>query len=136
MNAFGFPWSGENCWITVTYKAIVRVWRALREQQAFATVLIHMWESSTWWHLVAPDGRYLSEIVVDWVWFPRGDPNLFIGGTAPGRTLLPPYWPLLTIRVDFSQGEARLSRHVISKRDRCLQGGCDACKSNSWYRQQ
>jgi len=27
---------------------------------------------------------------VDWTWLPRGNPNLFIGGTAPGRTVLPP----------------------------------------------
>jgi hypothetical protein len=31
VNAFGFPWSGENCWANAPYKAIGRVWRALRE---------------------------------------------------------------------------------------------------------
>jgi hypothetical protein len=90
VNAFGFPWSGENCWANVPYKAIGRVWRALREQQAIATMLVPMWESATWWHLVVPDGPHLSEYVVDWVWLPRGDPDLFIGGKAPGRTILPP----------------------------------------------
>ena len=29
---------GENCWANVPYKAIGRVWRALREQQAIATL--------------------------------------------------------------------------------------------------
>ena len=33
VNAFGFPWSGENCWINAPYRAIDRVWRALKEQQ-------------------------------------------------------------------------------------------------------
>ena len=63
--------------------------RALREHQAVFTLLVPMWESSTWWHLVIPDGPHLSEYVGDWVWLPRGDPNLFIGGQAPGRTILP-----------------------------------------------
>ncbi len=36
--------------------------------------IVPMWESSTWWHLVTPMGRHLSEFVVDWVWLPRGDP--------------------------------------------------------------
>jgi hypothetical protein len=59
---------------------------------------------------------------VDWVWLPRDDPNLFIGGRAPGRTILPPNWPLMAVRVDFSQREGQ-SRRVLSKRDRCIQGG-------------
>ncbi len=67
LNAFGFPWSGESCWANVPYKAIGRVWRALRGKQAIATMLIPMWESSTWWHLVGPDGPYLPEYAVDWV---------------------------------------------------------------------
>jgi hypothetical protein len=48
VNAFGFPWSGVICWTNAPYKAIGRVWRALREQQAVATVLVSLWESSTW----------------------------------------------------------------------------------------
>jgi hypothetical protein len=52
------------------------------------------------WLVVPPEG---SEFVVDWVWMPRGDPDLFIGGTAPGRTIKPLDWPLMTIRVDFSR---------------------------------
>ena len=43
---------------------------------------------------MVPDGPHLSKYVVDWVWLPRGDPNLFIGGRhAPGLTILPPKWP-------------------------------------------
>ena len=72
---------------------------------------------------------------VDWVWLPRDDPNLFIEGRAPGRMILPPNWPLMAVRVDFSQREGQ-SRRVLSKRDRCLQGGCKACRSNSWHRQE
>ena len=126
LNAFGFPWSGENCWVNAPYKAIGRVWRALREQKAVATILVPMWKSSTWWHLVVPDGSHLSECVVDWVCLPRGDPILFIGGQAPGRTILPPIRPLMAAMVDFSQREGH-SRRVLSRRDRCLQGDCKAC---------
>jgi hypothetical protein len=39
---------------------------------------------------VVPDGPHLSEFTVDWMWLRRGDPNLFIGGKAQGRTILPP----------------------------------------------
>jgi len=117
VNAFGFPWSGESCWINAPYMDIGRVWRALREQQVVATALFPMWESSTWWHLAVPDGRHLSEFVVDWMWLPRGDPDLFIGGTASGRTVLPPNSHLMAIRVDFSPKEGRGSR-ILSKRDR------------------
>jgi len=88
VNACSFAWSGEKCWANVPYKAIGRVWRALREQQAVATLLVPMWESSIWWHLVVPDGPHLSEYVVDWMWLPKGDPDLFIGGKTPGRTIL------------------------------------------------
>ncbi len=65
VNIFGFPWFGENCWANAPYMAIGRVWRALREQQAVATLLVPNWESSTWWYLVVPDGPHLSEYVVD-----------------------------------------------------------------------
>jgi hypothetical protein len=135
VNAFGVPCPGENCWFNTPYMAISRVWRALREQQAVATVLVPVCESSTWWHLVVLDGRHLYEFVVDCMWLPRGDPNLFIGGTAPDRSVLPPKSPLLAIRVDFSQGEGH-SRQVLSTRDRRLHGGCDARRSNSWHRQE
>ncbi len=47
VNAFGFPWSGENFWVNAPYKAIGRMWRALREQQAVANMLVPMWKSST-----------------------------------------------------------------------------------------
>ena len=51
VNAFGYSWSGENCWINAPYRVIGRVWRALREQNSVATILVPLWESSTWWHL-------------------------------------------------------------------------------------
>jgi hypothetical protein len=69
VNAFGSPWSGENCLANVPYKAIGRVWKDLREQQVvtLATLLVPMWESSTWWDLVVPDGPHLFQYVLDWV---------------------------------------------------------------------
>ncbi len=106
--------------------AIGRVWRAVREHQVVATLLVPNGESSNWWHLVVPDGPHLSEYVVDRVWLPRDDPSLFIGGETPGRMILSPNGPLMAVRVDFSQGEGH-SRRILSKRDRCLQGGGKAC---------
>ena len=102
-------------------------------QHAVATILVPKWESSTWWHLVVPDASHLSDWVVDWVWLPRAEKDLFLGGTAPGRSVYPPDWPVMAIRVDFS-GKSR--RGSLSKRDRCIHGGCGSCRSLSWRRQK
>ncbi len=99
VNAFGCPWSVENCWANAPYMAIGRVWRAIREHQVVTTLLVPNGESSTWWHFVVPDGPHLSEYVADWVWLPRGDPNLFIGGQTLGRMILSPNGPLMAVRV-------------------------------------
>ncbi len=58
-------------------------------------MLIPVWVSATWWHLVAPDMMHLSEKVVDWVWLPREDPSLFIPGVVPGRDVVPPDWRVM-----------------------------------------
>ena len=109
VNAFGYSWSGENGWINAPYRVIGRVSRALREQNSMASILVPLWESSTGWHLVVPDAIQLSESVVDWVWPPWGEMGLFLGGAAPGRSVL-----LMAVKVDFStQG---YPRRWLSKR--------------------
>ena len=97
-----------------------------------ATIIVPFWVSSTWWGLVAPDAIHLADEVVDWVWLDRADPDLFVPGSAPGgRAVVPPDWPLLAIRVDFSEAGA-LRRLSLS--NRCLNGGCGVCRSRSWHR--
>ena len=54
------------------------------------TMLIPLWESATWWRLVVPDGAHFVEAVGDWVWLPMSDPDLFVPGMAPRRTIEPP----------------------------------------------
>ena len=134
VNAFGFLWIGENCWINAPYRVIGRVWRSLLEQGAVATILVPLWQSATWWLLIAPDAIHLSEFVVDWMWLPRTRQDLFLGGCAPGRAVYPPDWPVMALRVDFSPG--RRIRCPLSKRQRCVYGGCSACWSSSWHRSQ
>jgi hypothetical protein len=96
-----------------------------------ATVIVPLWESSTWWGLVVHDAAHLANEVVDWVWLDRSDPDLFVPGSAPGgRAVVPPDCPLLAVRVDFSEAGAH---RRISIRDRCLKGGCGACRSRSWH---
>ncbi len=98
-------------------------------------MLIPMWDSAPWWQLVCPDTNHLSEFVVDWVALPRGDPTLFVAGTAPGRSVLPPDWSTMAVRVDFK--EARPSPVLLlNKSERCVRGGCSDCGSRSWRRQQ
>ena len=46
-------------------------------------MLIPLWESAPWWHLVCPDTNNFSKYVVDWVWLPRDDQTLFVAGNAP-----------------------------------------------------
>jgi hypothetical protein len=78
VNAFGFDWSLDNCWTHAPFRRIIgQIWRKLREHGAKATVIIPLWASFTWWHLIAPDAVFLSEFVVDWIWLPRNDPSLF-----------------------------------------------------------
>ena len=97
-----------------------------------ATVIVPLWEFSTRWGLVVPYAAHLSIEVVDCVWLDRSDPDLFVPGSAPGgRVVIPPDLPLLAVRVDFSEAGAH---RRISLRDRCLKGGCGACRSRSWHR--
>jgi hypothetical protein len=131
-DAFAFEWSGEVAWVSCPYRMIGRVWRKLRQERVVATVIVPLWESSTWWGLVVPDSVHLADEVVDWVWLDRSDPDLFVHGSAPGgRAVVPPDWPLLAVRVDFSEAGAN---RRISLRDRCLKGGCGVCRSISWHR--
>ena len=82
--------------------------------------------------LVAPGtSSHLSDCVVDGLPLPFGDPSLFVTGTAPGRAVLPPDWPILAVRLDFS---GTRSSSPPSKRDRCFRGGCSVCGSRSWHR--
>jgi hypothetical protein len=66
-------------------------------------MLIPLWESAPWWHLVFPDASHLFDCFVKWLPLPRGHLTLFVVGTAPGRVVMPPDWPILTIRLDFSE---------------------------------
>jgi hypothetical protein len=112
---------------------IGKVWKTLREHKGTYSMLIPLWESAPWWHLVCPDVSHLFDRVVDWLPLPKGDPSLFVAGTAPGRAVLPPDWPILTDRLDFS---GTRSSTPLSKRERCFRGGCSACGKRSWHRQQ
>ncbi len=119
-------------WVSCPYMMIGRVWRKLRQECVVATVIVSLWEFSTWWGLVVPESVHLADEVVDWVWLDRSDPDLFVPGSAPGgRAVVPPDWPLLAVRVDFL--EAGTNRR-IPLCYLCLKGGCGACRSRSWLR--
>jgi hypothetical protein len=132
VNAFASHWGCGPVWINCPYRLLGRVWRKLRGDGTVATVLVPLWRSSTWWGLLAPDGVHFSEEVVDWVWLPRGEHSLFVPGSGPGgKDVVPPDWPVMAVRVDFSPG-GDLRR--IPLHERCVQGGCDACRSHAWHR--
>ena len=82
---------------------------------------------------MCPDTNHFFDNVVDWVWLLRDDPTLFEAGTAPGRSVLPPDWPIMAVRVDFTEPG---SHPLLNKRDRCVRGGCPDCGSSSWHRQE
>ena len=98
-------------------------------------MLIPLWDSAPWWQLVCPDTNHFSEFVVDWVALPRGDPSLFVAGSAPGRSVLPPDRPTMAVRVDFREAQFS-SVPLLHKRERCVRGGSSVCGSRSWRRQQ
>ena len=132
VNAFASHWGCGPVWINCPYRLLGRVWRKLRGDGTVATVLVPLWRSSTWWGLLAPDGVHFCEEVVDWVWLPRGEQSLFVPGSGPGgKDVVPPDWPVMAVRVDFSPGG---DRRRIPLHERCVQGGCDACRSHAWHR--
>jgi hypothetical protein len=114
---------------------IGRVWRKLRHEHVVATVIVPLWESSTWWGLVVPDAAHLANEVVDWVWLDRSDPDLFVPGSAPGgRAVVPPDWPLLAVRVDFSEAGAlrRISSATAASRAGAERAGADRGIDSGW----
>ncbi len=97
-----------------------------------ATIIVPFWESATWWGLVVLDLAHLANEVVYWVWLDKSDPDLFVPGSAlGGRAVVPTDWTLLAVRDDFSEAGARWRVPLC---DRCLKGGCIACRSRSWHR--
>jgi len=65
VNCFGFDWSIDNSWIHPPFRVIGKIWRKLRMHGSKATIIVPLWTSATWWHLVAPDSVHLSKFVVD-----------------------------------------------------------------------
>jgi len=134
INSFAYDWSSENSWINAPFRSVGQVWRKLRSSLASATILVPLWWSATWWNLIAPDSSHLSEFVVDWVWLPRHDRELFLPSPGTGlavRDVPPASWSVLAVRVDFSLSP---SSPPLRQRDRCLYGGCRSCASRSWHR--
>ncbi len=78
-------------WVNCPYRLLGRVWRKLRNDGTTTTVLVPLWQSSTWWGLMAPDGVYFSMEVIDWVWHPRGSTTFLFQVQVPAvRTLSRP----------------------------------------------
>jgi hypothetical protein len=82
VNAFGFDWSKDNCWINAPFRLIGKIWRKLMTQNVKAIIIVPFWTSATWWHLIFLDALHLSEFDVDRVWLPRSGPSLFVQGAA------------------------------------------------------
>jgi hypothetical protein len=126
VDSFGYHWGrpGERNWINPPFGLIGRVLRKLRSDRATASVVIPVWPSRPWWHLVAPDGRHLTDQVVDWLDIPRS-PDTFLPGRFSGNSQARgrPSWRVIVIRVDFSTGccNSPLGH-------RCLDGGCATCR--------
>ncbi len=126
-DAFAFVWSCEVAWVSCPYRMIGRVGQKLRQKLVVATIIVPFWESVTWWGQVVPDSAHLANKVVDWMWLDTSDPDLFVPGSAPGgREVAPPDWPLLAVRMDFSETGTHRRLPLC---DRCLKGGCRACRS-------
>ena len=114
INAFGQLWTRENGWINCPYNLIGKVWRTLREQNGLATTMIPLLKSAPGWQLICPDTNHVADNVVDWMWLPRDDPSLFVAGIAPGRAVLPPDWPVMAVRVDFTESRSSSARGSVA----------------------
>ncbi len=134
VSCFGFNWSIDNCWIHPSFRTMGKVWRKLKMHGSKATIIVPLWTSATWWHLIAPDSVHLSNSVIDWLWVPMNDLYVFVPGSAPGgRTIPAPNWQLMALCVDFS---CKSSGFQLFKRNRCIQEGCHSCSSHTWHRNQ
>ena len=106
------------------FQIIGKIWRKLKEQRAKATIIVPLWTSATWWHLIAPDAIHLSEIVVDWMWLPRNDPSLFVSGQTPGgRVISPPDCQAKALWVDFYRDRTHIMNTPISNLSLYRTGG-------------
>jgi hypothetical protein len=94
-------------------------------------MLIPLWKSAPSWQLVCPETNHCDYNVVDWVWLTRDDSSLFVAITSLRRAALTPDWPVMTVRVNFTESR---SAPFLIKRDRCIRGGCPDCGSLSWHR--
>ena len=127
VDAFAYHWgNGENNWINPPFGLIGRVITKLRSDRAVASVVLPLWPSRPWWHLVAADGQHLAYYVTDWVHLDRSRdvflPGRFSGNQEPrGR----PSWRIIVARFDFSEGAPELPIY-----DRCLAGGCAFCHTS------
>lgn len=130
INAFAYSWNQDNAWAHPPVRIIGRVWRTLAATLvAAATLVVPLWYSAPWWRMIAPDGVHLHRSITDWVFLPRFDEDLFLPshnarGARQGR---PPAWRVFAVRVDFARSPS--TRPALSRRGRCLQGGCSSCKS-------
>jgi hypothetical protein len=124
VNVFGFPCKTFNNWVNPPFQLIGDVIRHLNSFSATATLITPFWTSSSWWNLLAPDGVYFAEFVVDWTWLPREDPALLLPGKngVHQRPHRPPTWHVLAIRVYFAARGTRMSPS-----ERCTASGCPAC---------
>ncbi len=78
VNAFAFYLGIGPVWVNCPYRLLGRVWRKLRNDGTTTTMLDPLWQSSTWWDFLAPDGVHFAKEVIDWVSLPKGEHNLFV----------------------------------------------------------
>ncbi len=67
VNAFAFDWIGESAWIHFPYRVKERVWRKSKHDGDAPSMIVPLWESTTWRGLSVPDAAHFSEKVVDWL---------------------------------------------------------------------
>ncbi len=128
IDSFGAHWGheGDNNWINPPFGLIGRVLRKLRADRARATVVIHVWPSRPWWHLVAADGLHMSDVVVGWSAIPRSS-ETFLPGRFSGNQHAhgSPKWKIIVVRFDYSD----TAPPCTPLGNRCLDGGCGYCCS-------
>jgi len=115
-NALAFFKGIGPLWIICPFRMLGRVWRKRQNDGDIATMVVPVWQSSTWWGLFARDGVHFAEEVVDWVWLRKEEHILFVLGSSPGgKDVVSHDWYEFAVRVDFSVGG---DRHRIPLRDR------------------
>jgi hypothetical protein len=124
MNAFAFSWDNEHVWMSPPISLVVPAIKHFLASSACSGVLLcPRWPSSSFWHLLVPDGCHFAKFVVNRLEF---YPKYYSGRTVKSKMFTGvPRWASLALFLDTDCSTDCAPDFVASK---CLLFGCSRCE--------